>query len=127
MITENLSTLKINRLTQEQYDRELLAGNIKDNELYLTPDENKVIFYNNETITLRDGTYYVAGEEISSLTILYSDEDFISSIELTTASEGVINITLPESKYIGEPPTFLNGETWELNIRNGVVIGGLVE
>lgn len=39
MNTENLSTLKIHKLTQAQYDRELAAGNIKENELYLTPDE----------------------------------------------------------------------------------------
>lgn len=39
MITENLSTLKINKLTQAQYDRELEAGNIDENALYLTPDE----------------------------------------------------------------------------------------
>lgn len=39
MITENLSTLKINKLTQIQYDRELAAGNIDTNALYLTPDE----------------------------------------------------------------------------------------
>ena len=39
MITENLSTLKINKLTQAQYDRELAAGNIDPNALYLTPDE----------------------------------------------------------------------------------------
>ena len=38
MITENLSTLKIHKLTQEQYDRELAAGNIDENALYLTPD-----------------------------------------------------------------------------------------
>ena len=31
MITENLSTLKIHKLTQEQYDRELAAGKINDN------------------------------------------------------------------------------------------------
>ena len=37
MITNNVSTLKINKLTQEQYDRELLAGNIKEDELYITP------------------------------------------------------------------------------------------
>ena len=37
MITTNLPTLKINKLTQEQYDRELAAGNINENELYLTP------------------------------------------------------------------------------------------
>lgn len=39
MITENLYILKIHKLTQEQYDRELEAGNIDENALYLTPDE----------------------------------------------------------------------------------------
>jgi hypothetical protein len=37
--TENLSTLKIHKLTQTQYERELAAGNIDENALYLTPDE----------------------------------------------------------------------------------------
>lgn len=40
MITENLSTLKIHLLSQEQYDRELAAGRIDVNALYLTPDKN---------------------------------------------------------------------------------------
>ena len=40
MITENLSTLKIHKLTQEQYDRELAAGRIDETALYLTPDED---------------------------------------------------------------------------------------
>ena len=39
MITENLSTLKIHKLTQKQYERELENGNIDENALYLTPDE----------------------------------------------------------------------------------------
>ena len=39
MITENLSTLKIHKLTQAQYDREFAVGNIDANALYLTPDE----------------------------------------------------------------------------------------
>ena len=39
MLTENLSTLKIHKLTQAQYDRELAAGRIDANALYLTPDE----------------------------------------------------------------------------------------
>jgi hypothetical protein len=39
LITENLSTLKIHKLTQAQYERELVAGNIDANALYLTPDE----------------------------------------------------------------------------------------
>ena len=39
MITENLSTLKIHKLTQEQYNREAANGNLDDNAIYLTPDE----------------------------------------------------------------------------------------
>ena len=43
MITENLSTLKIHKLTQAQYDRELAAGNIDESALYLTPDSVEII------------------------------------------------------------------------------------
>ena len=42
MITENLQTLKINKLTQEQYDTALANGTINDNELYMTPDDNEL-------------------------------------------------------------------------------------
>ena len=38
MKTENISTLKIHKLSQEQYERELAAGNIDENALYFTPD-----------------------------------------------------------------------------------------
>lgn len=37
--TETLPTLKIHKLTQEQYDQELENGTIDENALYLTPDE----------------------------------------------------------------------------------------
>jgi hypothetical protein len=40
MKTTNLSTLKIHKLSQEQYDRELAAGRIDENAIYLTPDEH---------------------------------------------------------------------------------------
>lgn len=35
---QNLSTLKIHRLTQEQFDRESAAGRIEETAIYLTPD-----------------------------------------------------------------------------------------
>ena len=38
MITQNLPTLKIHQLTDEQYKRELAAGRIDPNAIYLTPD-----------------------------------------------------------------------------------------
>ena len=49
MFTENLSTLKIHKLTQEQYERELAAGNIDPNALYLTPEEEVVTSVNGQT------------------------------------------------------------------------------
>lgn len=44
MITENIPTFKIHKLTQAQYDRELEAGNIDENALYLTPDNITEIY-----------------------------------------------------------------------------------
>lgn len=41
MITENVSSLKIHQLTKEQYERELEAGNIKKNELYLVSEDEE--------------------------------------------------------------------------------------
>lgn len=39
MKTENLSTLKIHKLSQEQYERAHKEGRINEGEMYLTPDE----------------------------------------------------------------------------------------
>ena len=44
MTTENLSTLKIHKLTKTQYERELVAGRIDENALYLTPDDSATIY-----------------------------------------------------------------------------------
>ncbi len=87
----------------------------------------KVLIQNGATIALADNTTYYAQGDISTLTVFYPEGNFISSLEFTLASEGDITITLPESKYIGGAPAFAEGETWELNIKNGVVVGGLIE
>lgn len=42
MKTENISTLKINKLTQTQYDREVENGNVEENALYLIPEVEKI-------------------------------------------------------------------------------------
>ena len=39
MVTENLSTLKIHKLSKEQYEREYANDNLDPNALYLTPEE----------------------------------------------------------------------------------------
>jgi hypothetical protein len=53
LITENLSTLKIHKLTKAQYERELEAGRIDPNALYLTPDE-EIDLSEYELITIND-------------------------------------------------------------------------
>lgn len=68
MITENISTLKINKLTQAQYDRELAAGRIDENALYLTPDDTEV------TPVEKGGTGATTVEEArTNLGITYGD------------------------------------------------------
>ena len=42
MTTENLSTLKIHKLTDTQYNAEVESGNADEFALYLTPDEASV-------------------------------------------------------------------------------------
>lgn len=42
MITENVSTLKIHKLTQEQYNRELENGTLEETSMYLTPEIEKI-------------------------------------------------------------------------------------
>lgn len=76
-------------------------------------------------ITLADNTeYYLTN--VSDLSITYPGGRFESWIRLTTASSGTVTITLPTSQYIGSAPTFGNGETWEISIKDGVVAAAKV-
>lgn len=79
-------------------------------------------------ISADNNVEWIFDNPISSLTITYPTTGFITSFYFTLADEGAITITLPDStKYIGGAPDFQNGQTWELNIKNGVLVGGLVE
>jgi hypothetical protein len=68
LITENLSTLKIHKLTKAQYDRELAAGNIDANALYLTPDDGGLPAVttadNGKVLMVVDGAWKLGGEEV---------------------------------------------------------------
>ena len=72
MITENLSTLKIHKLTDSQYQREKDAGRLDEFALYLTP-EKKIAgivhqyagFNAPEGYLLCDGSYYRTDERES--------------------------------------------------------------
>ena len=87
---------------------------------------SKSIAGDGTVVLLDDNKEYIATEPMDNLIIGYSEGDFFASLYFTLASSGTITVTLPESKYIGEVPDFKNGETWELSIKNGVVVGGKV-
>ena len=70
MITENLSTLKIHKLTQAQYDRELEAGRIDANALYLTPDEGEFLSTSGGKMC---GSINMDGNEINDVLLLDSE------------------------------------------------------
>lgn len=63
MKTDTLSTLNIHKLTKAQYERELEAGNIDPNSLYLTPDEeitaSDIDALGNRGDQTLDGSFYI--------------------------------------------------------------------
>ena len=67
-----VSNLKINKLTQVQYDAALAAGNINENEFYITP-ENK----NQTIITIPAGR--MRGDIDGDGKITQADVDLISA------------------------------------------------
>lgn len=89
MITENLSTLKIHKLTQEQYDRELAAGRIDENALYLTPDEGTDLNgYATEGYV--DSAVGAISALVGDTSVSKQISDAITSVKLTLDADGVL-------------------------------------
>ena len=77
MITENLSTLKIHKLTQAQYDRELAAGNLDPQALYLTPDEASATSYTASITTTWTGSAAPYTQDIAVTGITANDNPVV--------------------------------------------------
>jgi hypothetical protein len=73
-------------------------------------------------IALTDNTEYrLTG--VQTLTITFPTGDFACWLRITTAASGTVSVTFPATvKYIGEAPSFGTGETWELSVKDSVVI-----
>lgn len=72
-------------------------------------------------ITLADNKEYVL-TNVALLTLTYPIGNFECWLRITTRTDGAVTITLPTSSYIGYAPTFGRGETWEISIKDSVVI-----
>lgn len=64
--------------------------------------------------------------DVTSLTVTFPESgSFEAWFRLTFAASGTITVSLPnDTLWIGDKPTFANGETWELSIKDGVAVAG---
>lgn len=101
------------------------ANVTKDNvitALGYTPEAVSAQVTTGSNITLADNTEYRLAD-VTTLTLTYPTGDFECWMRLSFAASGDITVTLPTgTKYNGTAPDFKNGETWEMSIKDGVVI-----
>lgn len=87
-----------------------------------TPEAVSAQVTTGSNITLADNTEYRL-TDVTTLTLTYPAGNFECWMRLTFAASGNATVTMPTgTKYIGTTPDFKNGETWELSIKDGVVI-----
>ena len=87
-----------------------------------TPEAVSTQVTTGSNITLADNTEYRLAD-VTTLTLTYPTGDFECWMRLNFAASGDATVTLPTgTKYIGTTPDFKNGETWEMSIKDGVVI-----
>lgn len=82
-----------------------------------------------DSLLIADNTEYrLTG--IYNLEILFPSGNFECwmKLETTTDTSRIMNITFPnDAKFIGELPTFGKLQTWEISIKDGVIIAVKVE
>ena len=87
-----------------------------------TPEAVSTQVTTGSNITLADNTEYRL-TDVTTLTLTYPTGNFECWMRLNFAASGDATVTLPTgTKYIGTTPDFKNGETWEMSIKDGVVI-----
>lgn len=87
-----------------------------------TPEAVSTQVTTGSNIILADNTEYRLAD-VTTLTLTYPTGNFECWMRLNFAASGDITVTLPTgTKYIGTAPDFKNGETWEMSIKDGVVI-----
>lgn len=123
----NLTVVNPSKLSELDNDMGYITAEAIENK---ADKPKKVIFNDMHTLKLADNTIYESVGALGQPHFEYPEGDFMCSLTFTLVNiEDIdVTVTLPgTSKYIGGVPTFAKGETWELNIKNGVVVGGLVE
>jgi hypothetical protein len=82
--TENLFNLKIHKLSQEQYDRELVAGTLDEHALYITPDEN----YTNNFSSVLVGSETISAADSEGILVIGSSDGSVA-VGINNATGGI--------------------------------------
>ena len=106
MKTENISTLKIHKLTQEQYERELEAGNIDETALYFTQDdfdeEELREFITSEDDTIKSEYIAAISNAKTQLSGLITTLKESVNGDISTLTNNITNITKTLSEAQGK-------------------------
>ena len=100
-ITENLSTLQIHRLTQEQYDEKLANGSLDDSALYFIPDE-QIDLSGYATVEAVDQIGALVGDtpvstQISSAIADKANKNEVIRVVTATSDDGIAYVaTIPD-------------------------------
>ena len=105
MITEKVSTLKINKLSRAQYEREYLAGRLENTALYLTPDESPEIIqmtkeeYNAAVSagTIKSDAVYIVPDDTPKI-VQMTKEEYDAAVLAGTLDEDTIYL-IPDADW----------------------------
>ena len=105
LITEKVSTLKINKLSRAQYEREFLAGRIENTALYLTPDESPEIIqmtkeeYNAALSagTIKSDAVYIVPDDTPNI-VQMTKEEYDAAVKAETLDENTIYL-IPDAEW----------------------------
>lgn len=122
--TEILSTLKIHKLTQDEYDQEVINGTVDENALYLTPDEEIDLsgyateeYVNNAVAEI--ATPDVSGQIETHNTNLGAHEDIRGAIAKLDNLVGDAEVSSQISIAIAgivHPVSSINGKTGDVSL-----------
>ena len=105
-----------------------LSNRITNNEIKYEELESS-----KEPFDLENNTVYIAKEPITDLVLDFNEGIFSLIFEIDASFSNAdeshkieLNYDAGELRYVGGAPDFQAGETWELNIMNGIVTSGRV-
>lgn len=120
MTEENLTNLTINYLTEEQYNEAKEAGNINDNELYMTPDDSSndgVVLYDNNAGSVSSVTLSDNASKFSRIDIIVKGLQYSDYIK-----EDCITVYEPNGKSISRTFGFYSPNNLQIYIVNPIFI-----